>query len=136
MSTHRTTPAFDAAIEKYSNMPAHLLAPSQYAEYTPTFQSRTFTKDRGWIPGMPAMKMCSSNLATRYVAKGVLSVHNLLDAEQMTRADDETEDLKEMIMEHLGCSEEEAAGFTVDTGEETVDPEDFSLDMDPPSVVE
>jgi len=110
-------------IDKYSNMPAHQIAPGQYELYCPTFQLD------------PRPLACDSNRASRYVAKGILSVHNLLDSEQMTRADDETEDLKEMIMEHLGCSEEEAAGFTVCGGEELMDPEDFSLDMDPPSVV-
>lgn len=113
---HPRTAALQAAIDRTSNMPKHQLAPTQYAAYTPTFQ------------GDPRPISSPSNRRTRYVAKGILSVHNLLDAEHFSRADDETEDLKEMIMEHLGCSEEEASWFTA-TPEGG--PEENVLDIDP-----
>jgi hypothetical protein len=101
-----------AAIARTSNMPKHILAPTQYREYTPTFQADP-------RPGVASQ----SNRRTRYVATGILTCKNLIDSEHVSQRDSDVDEMKEMIMEHLGT--EEASGFSIDE-----EGEDNSLDME------
>ena len=77
---------------KLSQLSPQEIAPDQYLEYTPSFQSEV---EKG------TARSSASNVSTRWVGKGKFSTKNLLDPEKMVQLDSEDDDIKEMVVDAL-----------------------------------
>ena len=112
MNTHKRTPALQRAIDRTSNLPKDQLAPTQYRAYTPTFQA-----DRRLNVASPSAR------ATRFVAEGILHTRDLVASDMLSQRDSDIDEVKELMLEHLGVDSIE--GFGIED-----EPENLDLDID------
>ena len=116
MKTQKRTLALQRAIDRTSNLPKDQLAPTQYRAYTPTFQA-----DRRPNVASPSAR------ATRFVADGILECRDLVASELLCQRDSDIDEVKALMMEHLGVDAVE--GYGVEDADEEKNPLDSDGDL-------